>query len=185
MDIYTRTGDDGTTGRPGGRRVSKTDPLIEAHGAVDELNSHVGLCRAVIRRETVPMPVASGLLAQVQEDLSAIGAVLAAAGGGAPPAPTIGPGHVDALERAIDECDAKLAPLAGFILPSGTRAACGLHVARAVCRRAERRVVAAREAGADVPAVVVQYLNRLSDLLFVLARLANRKRAVEDEPWPR
>lgn len=179
--IYTRTGDEGDTGLFGGGRVGKDHTRVDAYGEVDELNAVVGFARAV-RDE----PRIDGQLEQIQRDLFAIGALLAT--------PDLAKmrlqldkarldeRRVAELERAIDDADAELAPLKAFILPAGTPKAAALHVARTVCRRAERRVVhLAREV--EIPGVVVVYLNRLSDLLFTLARLANRLAAVPDTEW--
>ncbi len=168
--IYTRTGDDGTTGIVGTERVSKAAPLMAAIGAVDEANCAIGLARAAL--DGAP----SDILKRVQNDLFDLGADLAT------PAETEGalrvtPDQTRWLETQIDAVNADLEPLSSFILPGGTEAAARLHMARALARRAERAVIAARESGADSgagggpePAI---YLNRLSDLLFVMARAAN------------
>jgi cob(I)alamin adenosyltransferase len=152
--IYTGTGDDGHTdlGRVG--RVSKVDARVEAGGAIDELNSHLGLAAAHLEAEHP----AAAVLAQVQHDLFDAGALL------------LTPERVEWLEERCDEYNTQLAPLSSFLLPGGSPAAAQLHVCRTVCRRAERRVLAAEEPkGSEV----VRYLNRLSDLLFILARAAN------------
>jgi len=177
MPIYTRTGDDGTTGRPGGRRVQKTDPRVEANGAVDELNSHLGLCRRRVEAEGLADLAAD--LRRVQENLLTVGAVLATVGTGLEAAVSLGDA-AGALEARIDAIAAELPELTRFVLPGGTEAACQLHVARTVCRRAERAVLAA---GEGVPADVRAYVNRLSDFLFVAARRANIAAGGEDEPW--
>ena len=182
MTLYTQTGDDGTTDRPGGRRVPKSDPLVAAGGAVEELNAHLGLCLARARVDGVEAIVEP--LALAQPDLLSAGALLAVVGTGRQPETSLDASTVQRIERTIDEADASLPALATFILPRGTELACRLHVARTVCRRAERGVVAAG-ATADVPAVVLTFLNRLGDLLFVLARRANHAAGVEDEPWRR
>lgn len=177
MKIYTKTGDDGDTGLFGGPRVRKDAPRIEAYGTVDELNAVLGLARA----EGLPADV-DGLLARIQNELFDLGAELAT------PEPErlgdlrLGPADIAGLEAAIDRHEADLAPLKTFILPGGTRAAASLHLARTVCRRAERRVVSL---AADEPVSrhLVVYLNRLSDLLFVLARTANRAAGGADIPW--
>lgn len=162
--IYTRTGDGGTTGLADGSRVAKDAPRIEAMGAVDELNSVIG----VLLAEKPPRDIATAL-AGVQHDLFDLGGELSI------PGHTImTEAHVIRLERLLDRLNAALPPLKDFVLPGGSRAAACAHVARAVCRRAERRLVmlGARD---TVPAFAVRYLNRLSDLLFVMARVLNRR----------
>jgi cob(I)alamin adenosyltransferase len=180
--IYTRTGDDGETGLIGGGRVRKDEPRVEAMGAVDELNAAVGMVRAELARAGTAPPDLDPLLARLQHQLFDLGAELAtpataAVGGG-----RIAAEHVTDVEAAIDWFESGLEPLRAFILPGGAPAAAALHVARGVCRRAERRVV---ELAADVPlrGEVLRYLNRLSDLLFVLARAVNRANRVEDVLW--
>jgi len=172
--IYTRTGDAGETGVLGPERVRKDNPRVEACGALDELNAAIGWARALN-----PNGELAPLLAQVQGDLLHLGAELARP---KLAKPRIGPAHVERLERAIDELDARLPPLRSFVLPGGSQEAAALHVARAVCRRAERRVVTL-SAGATVGAEALKYLNRLSDLLFVAARAANHAAGVADEAW--
>lgn len=177
MKIYTRTGDDGTTGLFGGGRVSKADPRVDAYGTVDEANAALGWARAA----GLPASV-DAVLATAQATLFDVGAALASpAPLGATPAPGAAADVAD-LEAAIDALDAVLEPLKTFILPGGTEGAARLHVARTVVRRAERAVVdlAARE---PVDPAVVRYLNRLSDLLFVQARAANRAAGRPDVPW--
>jgi cob(I)alamin adenosyltransferase len=181
MKIYTRTGDGGETGLFGGGRVPKHHPRVAAYGDVDELNSVLGVVRA-----TPPEALADPLLESVQRDLFAIGGHLAT------PDPErvrkalakaeLSEARIAEFERAIDEADAELPPLRAFILPAGSPKAAALHLARTVCRRAERSVVhLASEA--DVPALFVVYLNRLSDLLFALARLANHRDGRGDVTW--
>ena len=180
MKIYTRTGDEGETGLFGGGRVSKTHPRVEAYGDVDELNATVGLARAIEL-----MPRIDEVLVPIQRDLFAIGALLAT-----PDREkmkrhlekaSIDAKRITELERAIDAGDDELEPLKSFIVPGGTPKAAALHVARTVCRRAERRVIAL---GADeIPSIVVVYLNRLSDLLFTLARVANRRAGAGEVTW--
>ena len=181
MRIYTRTGDAGDTGLFGGGRVGKDDPRVEAYGDVDELNAALGLARAVEM-----MPRIDETLVPIQRDLFSIGALLAT-----PDREKmqqhlakarIDEGRVAELERAIDDGEAELEPLRALIVPGGTPKAAALHVARTVCRRAERRTVAlAREV--ELPEIVVVYLNRLSDLLFVLARVANRRAGAGEVTW--
>ena len=168
MKIYTKTGDAGETGLFGGPRVRKDHGRIEAFGTVDELNSHLGVVRTLPDADAF-----DAVLRRVQCELFDLGAQLAT------PAATgerITARHVEAIEREIDAHERTLEPLACFILPTGVPLAAALHVARTVCRRAERRVVTlAAQAGAAIPANAIEYLNRLGDLLFVLARAANRR----------
>lgn len=173
MKIYTRTGDRGETSLFGGARVPKNDPRIEAYGTVDELNSLLGVVLAI---------ESDVQLLAVQRDLFEIGAHLASPGTSR--FTGVDSSRIEELERGIDAMEAELAPLKSFILPGGTPAAAQLHVARTVCRRAERLVVALHD---DDPATLssITYLNRLSDYLFVAARYANHKRGVEDVPWTR
>lgn len=183
MKIYTRTGDAGDTGLFGGGRVPKNHPRVEAYGDVDELNAAVGFARSIEQ-----MPRIDEVLVPIQRDLFAIGALLAT-----PDREKmrqhlekarVDDDRVAQLERAIDDCDRELEPLRSFIVPGGTPKAAALHVARTVCRRAERRVVSLSESGIDeMPAVVVIYLNRLSDLLFTLARVANRRANAGEVTW--
>jgi len=176
MKIYTKTGDAGETGLFGGPRVRKDHLRIEAFGTVDELNSHLGLIRTLPGSGAV-----DDLLRRIQCDLFELGAQLATPGDAAE---RITLPHVEALEQAIDEHDARLPPLSSFILPTGTPLAAAIHVARTVCRRAERRVVKLGTAPeALIPVNAIEYLNRLGDLLFVLARHANHQERVADDPW--
>ena len=181
LRIYTRTGDQGTTGLFGGGRVDKHHPRVEAYGDVDELNAALGLARSIEM-----MPRIDEVLVPVQRDLFAIGALLATPDREKMQQQLekarIDEGRIAQLERAIDDGEAELEPLKSFIVPGGTPKAAALHVARTVCRRAERRVVAlARDI--EIPALAVQYLNRLSDLLFVLARVANRRAGAGEVTW--
>lgn len=181
MKIYTRTGDDGDTALFGGGRVGKDHPRVEAYGDVDELNAVLGVARAAD-----PMPRIDEILVSVQRDLFGLGALLAT--------PDVermerqlAKARIDAerlreLELAIDDCERELEPLRSFILPGGTSKAAALHLARTVCRRAERRVVTLRR-GEAIPELVVHYLNRLSDLLFMLARVANRRAGTGEVTW--
>ncbi|HET6882512.1 MAG TPA: cob(I)yrinic acid a,c-diamide adenosyltransferase [Pirellulales bacterium] len=177
MKIYTKTGDGGETGLFGGPRVRKDDPRVEAMGDVDELNACVGLALC----EPLAEPI-ERLLTTIQNELFDLGAELAS-----PDPESMGTRRVTSawirrLEAAIDEHEQQLPALTAFILPGGVRAAALLHLARTVCRRAERRVVTlARESA--VSSDVVVYLNRLSDLFFVLAREVNRLASRQDVPW--
>ncbi|RLS32256.1 MAG: cob(I)yrinic acid a,c-diamide adenosyltransferase [Planctomycetota bacterium] len=176
MKIYTKTGDAGETGLFGGPRVRKDHARIEAFGTVDELNSHLGLIR------TLPgTGVIDELLRQIQCDLFELGAQLATPGDALE---RISLSHVETLEKAIDRHEELLPSLSSFILPTGTPLAAAVHVARTVCRRAERRVVKlASMPDTAIPVNAIEYLNRLGDLLFVLARYANRQERVADDPW--
>lgn len=179
MKIYTKTGDSGETGLFAGPRVSKADPRIEAYGTVDELNAVLGW----VRTQQPPAAI-ERLLAQVQHELFVLGAELATPRPDKLKLVRIGNAHVELLERAIDEFEASLAPLTQFILPGGSKAAAAIHVARTVCRRAERRVVELRDSkSSPIADSMIIYLNRLSDLLFVLARSANSEAGIPDEPW--
>jgi cob(I)alamin adenosyltransferase len=179
MRIYTRTGDQGETGLFRGPRVRKDHPRIEACGTVDELNAAVGLARAVGAPEEIDR-----LLCRVQHELLVLGGQLATPESAAGRAVLIGDEHVAALEAAIDEQEATLPPLEQFVLPTGTRFAAALHMARTICRRAERRVVAMRAAEPPfAPDGMIRYLNRLSDLLFMLARAANAAADQAEEVW--
>ncbi len=178
MKIYTKTGDDGTTGLFGGGRVKKASPRVEAYGTVDELNATLGLARASrLNAES------EEVLARVQVDLFTLGAELACAPGKEEKLTMslLAAADAERLELAIDAAVAKVPPLKYFVLPGGSPQAAALHLARTVCRRAEREVLAIDDAPARGELVV--YLNRLSDLLFVLARLANVEAGVADVPW--
>ncbi len=181
LRIYTRTGDTGQTGLFGGGRVSKDDPRVDAYGDIDELNAVLGMARAAEM-----MPRIDEVLVPVQRDLFSIGALIAT------------PDHekmrehlvkariddarIAELEHAIDACDRELEPLKSFILPGGTPKSAVLHVARTVCRRAERKVVTLSRT-VELPELVVIYLNRLSDLLFMLARVANARAGAGEVTW--
>lgn len=181
MRIYTRTGDAGDTGLFGGGRVSKDDPRVEAYGDVDELNAHLGLARAIEL-----MPRIDEVLVPVQRDLFSLGALLATPDREKMQQQLakarIDEQRIAELEHAIDEGEKELEPLRAFILPGGTPKAAALHVARTVCRRAERRVIHLQRSQ-ELPGLVVIYLNRLSDLLFVLARVANRRAGAGEVTW--
>ena len=179
MKIYTRTGDDGTTGLFGGGRRSKADLRVEAYGTVDEANATIGAARAAGLVD--PM---DALLATVQSELFTIGAELACVPGSESKLKMslIDGAAARRLEQAIDGTEEGLAPLKVFVLPAGGAAAAALHVARCVVRRAERRVVALSGDAAVRPEIVT-YLNRLSDLLFTLARRANHQAGIADVPW--
>jgi cob(I)alamin adenosyltransferase len=181
MKIYTRTGDQGETGLFGGGRVPKDHPRVAAYGDVDELNSALGVVRATAEQEFF-----DPLLESIQRDLFALGGHLAT------PDPervrtalekaVLSEERIIGFERIMDEAETALPPLRAFVLPAGTRIAAALHLARTVCRRAERSVVHLAHSE-TVPELFVIYLNRLSDLLFTLARLANLRGGVSDATW--
>lgn len=181
MRIYTKTGDRGETGLFGGGRVPKDHPRVAAYGQVDELNAAIGAAAA-----TPPEALEAPLLESIQRDLFTIGAQLAASDPAALAralsGPPLGDAHVTALERAIDRLEAGLPALQRFILPGGAPKAAAFHLARTVCRRAERAAVTLGRTEALPPAVLT-YLNRLSDLLFVLARAANAAAGRGDVEW--
>jgi cob(I)alamin adenosyltransferase len=178
VKIYTRTGDDGTTGLLGPGRVRKNDPRVEAYGSVDELNATLGVARALDTAQWL-----SPDLGTIQARLFSLGAELAATAM-TPLAglERIGEADVTALEGIIDRLEKDLPPLRNFILPAGHVLAAQLHLARTVCRRAERRVVALAESSTVEPRLV-HYLNRLADLLFVMARWCNWKAGVGETEW--
>ena len=181
MKIYTRTGDEGTTALFGGERVVKSHPRIDAYGTVDEVNSAVGLARSLLRGEP-GRDALDAVLARVQAELFVLGADLATPSAAKPTVPRVEAAHVARLEEEIDRFDDALPPLKHFILPGGTSGAAALHLARTVCRRAERLAVAAARLE-PISEHAVTYLNRLSDLLFVLARWANQEAGVQDATW--
>ena len=174
--IYTRTGDDGTTGLADGSRRPKSDLRLESYGTVDELNSTVGLA---VRAVSGSHPAIARLLESIQHDLFDLGADLATPG--REEGLRISAGQVEALEKAIDHANADLPALESFVLPGGSESACWLHLARTVCRRAERLTVALA-ATEELNPELIRYLNRLSDLFFVLSRSANRG-GDEDVLW--
>ncbi len=179
MKIYTKTGDRGDTGLFGGARVSKASTRVDAYGDVDELNSVLGVSRLALAGSEL-----DALLASIQTELFTVGAELATVPGkeASLKISLIADTDVERLERAIDDAEKDLAPLKTFVLPGGSVASAYLHLARTVCRRAERRVVALA-AAEPVRGELVRYLNRLADLLFVLARRANHLAGVPDVPW--
>ena len=178
MKIYTRTGDTGETSLFDGTRARKDDARVDAYGDVDELNAWLGVARA----SPLDQELASEIVL-LQRDLFALGAQLADPGDKLAPRVTkavIGDDDVARLEHLIDRLEAELPPLRNFILAGGTPAGAALHVARTVCRRAERRIVGLTQ---HVDPVLIRYVNRLSDLLFVLARVANRRGGVAETDW--
>jgi cob(I)alamin adenosyltransferase len=181
VKVYTRTGDDGTTALFGGGRVAKSHPRIAAYGTVDEANAALGMARAALADDPLGRR-ADDLLGRIQEELFVLGGDLASPGDTTYPVPRIEAAHTERLEADIDELTRDLTPLKHFVLPGGTPAAAALHLARTVCRRAERHVVetAALE---EISADALHYLNRLSDFLFTLARWVNHAAGVDEPVW--
>jgi cob(I)alamin adenosyltransferase len=178
VKIYTRTGDSGQTSLFGGERVSKADPRVDAFGDVDELNAWLGLCRAASLDRDL-----DELVTHIQRDLFAMGAQLADPAEQVAARVTkagLGADDVTRLEDAIDHLEAEIPPLRRFILAGGSIAGAALHVARTVCRRAERRMVSLAP---PVDPALLQYVNRLSDLLFVLARVVNHRARLPETEW--
>lgn len=177
MKIYTKTGDDGSTGLWGGKRVSKDHLRIHAYGTVDECNATLGLARTALDDEEL-----DALLIQLQNQLFVVGADLASETA-SESLPQVRVSDVLFLEHKIDKYQNELQPLTQFILPGGHPAAAYLHLARTICRRAERHTVGLQHSVAELNPNIVHYLNRLSDLLFVLARAANQRSSTADVPW--
>lgn len=177
--VYTRTGDDGKTALGGGQRVSKDSDRIEAYGTVDELNSNIGVALALGLDRRVATP-----LRRVQNELFHLGSDLCILEEDKKkmPVPHIEERHIETLEREMDAYSESLPPLENFILPGGSPGAAALHVARCVCRRAERDVVRLSH-HEDIGIFTIRYLNRLSDALFVMARFENMSRGIEDPLW--
>ena len=177
--VYTRTGDDGSTGLGSGGRVSKSDPRMEAIGSVDELSAFIGVALAAGPDERLKAP-----LQQIQNELFHLGADLCVpqAEKAAHPGPKIEPHHIAALEKLMDALSEQLQPLTNFVLPGGAITAAHLQAARAVCRRAERVLVALSQCE-TIAAENVRYLNRLSDALFVMARYENHVRGQPEPVW--
>jgi len=179
MKIYTKTGDTGETGLIGGKRVSKDHVRVDAYGEVDELNSVVGLARA----EATAGDSFDQALERIQCLLFELGSELATPQKDRQLSSGIQPEDTAWLEGEIDKADDELEPLKNFILPGGTRLSSYLHLARSVCRRAERRCVELRHQEPDIEEVALVWLNRLSDYFFVVARLANQRQGVSDVAW--
>ncbi|MBK8915496.1 MAG: cob(I)yrinic acid a,c-diamide adenosyltransferase [Phycisphaerales bacterium] len=177
--VYTRTGDDGTTGLGDGSRVRKNSPRVTAYGAVDELSSHIGVAIAAGVSSHL-----AGPLQRIQNELFHLGADLCVplAAQASRPVPHVAARHVEALERLMDELSESLPALENFLLPGGSPPAAALHAARAVCRRAERDVLTLSESEPVRPEALI-YLNRLSDALFVMARAQNAALGVTDPLW--
>jgi cob(I)alamin adenosyltransferase len=181
VKIYTKTGDRGETGLLGGPpRVRKDDPRVAAYGEVDELNAAIGAVRA-----RVEDPEIEAQLARVQDELLCVGAQLATPQGARSRSavPPVDPRWTERLETAIDAWEKELPPLSRFVLPGGTRTAAALHLARCTCRRAERQVVALDAGSGEVEPALLAYLNRLSDFLFVAARIGNHRAGRPEVTW--
>jgi cob(I)alamin adenosyltransferase len=183
MSIYTRKGDEGYTKRANGKRVRKSDRLVAAVGTLDELNSHIGLCLAAANADK-RHDRAAQCLRPLQGELLAHGACLSAAGPRRRSSMDYVQPAIERMEGQIDAIWTDCGELHQFILPGGCELAARLHVARCICRRTERDVVASVERETRVPREIIKYLNRLSDLLFALARLANHQAGVDEVTWP-
>lgn len=183
MNLYTRSGDDGTTGLFSGARVSKDHPRIMAYGTVDEFNACLGLCTSLMR-EGKQMEVMRHILQSVQSRMFDIGADLATPEGAKNESKInrISDRHVAEAEGWIDQIDSQNHPLQTFVMPGGTELAARLHLARTVCRRAERLIVGLAHTE-PIGEPVLRYMNRVSDLLFAMARLSNKIDGVGDTPW--
>ncbi len=177
MKIYTKTGDNGETSLFGGGRVKKDHLRIEAYGTVDEMNSCIGVARSLQQPDDV-----DAILQEIQRDLLTLGADLATPVNAQAKVPRIEPSHAERLEHTIDRLSESLPPLTSFILPGGSTQAAQLHMARTICRRAERCVVKLTGEG-SVGSSPLIYLNRLSDLLFVMARYVNHRSGEKEITW--
>jgi cob(I)alamin adenosyltransferase len=180
LKIYTKTGDKGSTSLIGGTRVPKSHLRIEAYGTVDELNAFIGLCRDLLTGEP-----AKDLLGEIQDRLFTIGSSLACDPVREPKMklPDLNEEDVTRLEKEIDSMNDSLPPMKNFIIPGGHPAISNLHIARCVCRRAERCCVRLEQEGEEIPALIIKYLNRLSDYLFVLSRFVAQQLKVDEIPW--
>ncbi len=184
MKLYTKTGDDGTTGLFSGARVAKDHPRIEAYGTIDELNAVVGLCASGCEPARGFDGRLLAMFGQIQSRLFDIGADLATPEGARQQSKIvrIGEAHIREAEGWIDEVESGNDPIRSFVMPGGSELAARLHLARTVCRRSERQVVSLNHSEPVGDAILV-YLNRLSDLFFAMARRANKERGVADTPW--
>ncbi len=178
MKIYTTQGDDGFSTRPGGRRVRKNHPILCAVGDMDELNAHLGFCVSAAGQGEI-----HSYLQRTQGKLLTAGAMLSAVGTNTQPGVQLDDEDISGMESEIDAVSRDLRELKNFIIPGGCELACRLHVALTVCRRAERSIVAASAAGMEIPPIIFRYFNRLGDLLFVLARAANKNARIDDRIW--
>lgn len=178
MKIYTKTGDKGTTALFGGKRVSKADLRIETYGTIDELNSWIGMVRDLEVNQK-----RKDVLVEIQDRLFTVGSILATEPGNTKvKIPSLSEADILFLEKEIDAMDAELPPMRFFVLPGGHTAISHCHVARTVCRRSERLIIALH-AQETVPDEVIKYINRLSDYLFVLARMVAHELGAEETPW--
>lgn len=184
MKLYTKTGDDGTTGLFSGARVAKDHPRIEAYGTIDELNAVVGMCASACEPGRGFDGRLLSMFGQIQSRLFDIGADLATPEGAKQQSKIIriGDAHIREAEGWIDEVESGNDPIRSFVMPGGSELAARLHLARTVCRRSERLVVSLNHSEPVGDAILV-YLNRLSDLFFAMARRANKERGVADTPW--
>jgi cob(I)alamin adenosyltransferase len=178
MKIYTRKGDEGNTSLIGGSKVPKDHIRIEAYGTLDELNSWMGLLRDSIDNQDIKAHII-----RIQNDLFTIGSHLAAEEGSKMKLPELNKKHIELLESSMDTMDSELPPMKNFVLPGGHSVVSNCHIARCVCRRAERRVVSMATHNILVPNDVIQYLNRLSDWLFMLSRKCSKDLNSEEIPW--
>lgn len=180
MKIYTKTGDKGTTSLIGGTKVSKSHLRIESYGTVDELNSYIGLCKDLLTDEE-----GKKILLEVQDRLFTIGSSLACDPAKEPKMkiPDLKEADVELLEKEIDRMNEVIPPMKNFILPGGHSTLSHLHIARCVCRRAERCCVRLEAEGQEMEGITIKYLNRLSDYLFVLSRYTGHQMSVEEIPW--
>lgn len=176
--IYTKTGDKGETALFGGRRVPKSHLRVDAYGTVDELNSFIGLLRDSVENQHI-----REILTHTQHRLFTLGAHLASDPEKHPPTPDLLPADISLLEQEMDTMDEQLAPLKNFILPGGHSTVSVCHLCRTVCRRAERLTVALSQSGEPVDDLAIQYLNRLSDYFFILARFLSKELGVEEVIW--
>jgi cob(I)alamin adenosyltransferase len=177
MKVYTKTGDKGTTALIGGVRVPKHHLRIETYGTVDEMNSYIGLIRDVF-------PTVETLALEIQDRLFTLGSLLAEAPEGSKmELPQLHNSDIEVLEKAIDKMETELPPLKSFVLPGGNPIVSHIHIARCVCRRAERLVSSLSEVQPDTKPIYLQYLNRLSDYLFVLSRFASKELNAKESPW--
>lgn len=178
MKIYTKTGDKGTTALFGGKRVSKADLRIETYGTVDELNSYIGLLR-----DQEVNTKRKDILVEIQDRLFTVGSILATEPGNTKvKVPSLIEQDITFLEKEIDVMDSQLPPMKSFVLPGGHQSVSFCHIARTVCRRAERLVIDL-DAQEKVDALIIQYLNRLSDYLFMLSRKMTTELGAEETPW--
>jgi cob(I)alamin adenosyltransferase len=171
MPIYTRTGDDGTTSLYGGKRVLKCEELVDVYGSIDELNSWVGLITGKIKSEKL-------FLQKIQSDLFTIGSTLAGWKGNVTPLKE----RINEMEKYIDSMDKELPKRTNFILPGGSELAAQIHITRSICRRVERQTVSVSKKQ-DLDPEIITYLNRFSDLLFMLARFINKQGKVRETVW--